>query len=62
MLEYLLTGLALLLVFEGLLPALSPRNYRQAMLNMCKMEDRILRSIGLLSMFAGALLLYFFKS
>ncbi len=62
MLEYLLTGFALLLVFEGLLPALSPRNYRQAMLNMSKMDDRILRSVGLMSMLAGALLLYFFKN
>ncbi len=61
MLEYLLTGFALLLVFEGLLPALSPRNYRQAMLNMSKMDDRVLRSIGLISMLAGALLLYFFR-
>ncbi len=62
MLEYIFAGVALLLVFEGLLPALSPRNYRQAMLNMGKMDDRTLRTIGLLSMSAGALLLYFLKS
>lgn len=61
MVAYLLTAVALVLVIEGLLPALSPRRYRQTMLNMSKMDDRILRSIGLVSMAAGALLLYFFK-
>ena len=61
MLEYLLTAVALVLVIEGLMPALSPRNFRQTMLSISQMDDRVLRSMGLISMAAGALLLYFFK-
>ncbi len=61
MLEYLLTAVALVLVIEGLMPALSPRHFRQTMLSISQMDDRVLRSIGLISMSAGALLLYFFK-
>lgn len=61
MFDYLLMAVALVLVIEGLMPALSPRSFRQTMLSISKMDDRVLRSIGLFSMSAGALLLYFFK-
>ncbi|HFQ13604.1 MAG TPA: DUF2065 domain-containing protein [Gammaproteobacteria bacterium] len=61
MFDYVVTAIALVLVLEGLLPALSPRGYRQTMLQMSKMDDQVLRTIGLLSMSAGALLLYFFR-
>ena len=61
MFDYVVTAIALVLVLEGLLPALSPRSYRQTMLQMSKMDDHVLRTVGLLSMSAGALLLYFFR-
>ncbi len=61
MFDYVVTAIALVLVLEGLLPALSPRGYRQTMLQMSKMDDQVLRTVGLLSMSAGALLLYFFR-
>ncbi len=54
-------ALALVMVIEGLLPALSPKGYRRAMLAMTQMDERSLRITGLVSMIAGALFLYLIK-
>ncbi len=51
-------ALALVLVLEGLMPALAPRAFREALAQMAAMPDRVLRWVGLSSMIAGALLLY----
>ena len=61
MLSDLWAALALVLVIEGLLPALSPSSYRKAMLSMAQLDERSLRITGLVSMIAGALFLYFLK-
>ncbi|HEY9148393.1 MAG TPA: DUF2065 domain-containing protein [Gammaproteobacteria bacterium] len=58
----LLAALALVMVIEGLLPALSPRSYRKAMLSMSSMDERSLRITGLVSMVAGAVFLYLIKN
>ncbi len=50
-------ALALLLVFEGLMPFLSPHNMRKNFARMAQMDDRTLRIAGLLSMVSGAILL-----
>ena len=49
----LLNALALLLVFEGILPFLSPDGMRSMMTRMAQMDDRSLRITGLVSMLAG---------
>lgn len=49
----LLNALALLLVFEGILPFLSPGGMRSMMTRMTQMDDRSLRITGLVSMLAG---------
>jgi uncharacterized protein YjeT (DUF2065 family) len=54
-------ALALLLVLEGVLPALSPRNYRKAMLSLVQLDDRSLRTAGLVLMVIGAVLVYGLK-
>ena len=51
-------AIALLLVFEGMLPFLSPDGWRQAMIQAGKLPDKTLRVIGLASMLAGVLILY----
>jgi hypothetical protein len=51
-------AIALLLVFEGMLPFLSPDGWRQAMIQAGKLSDKTLRIIGLVSMLAGVLILY----
>lgn len=50
-------ALALVLVFEGFLPFLSPSNWRKMMLNMIAQHDSVLRIIGFVCMVAGATLL-----
>ncbi|MCW8829848.1 MAG: DUF2065 domain-containing protein [Gammaproteobacteria bacterium] len=57
-----LAALALVMVIEGLLPALSPLIYRKAMLAMSQMDERSLRITGLVSMVAGAVFLYLIKN
>lgn len=54
-------ALALVLVIEALLPLLSPRGFRQAMLAAVRLDDRVLRIMGLASMIAGVLLLYWIR-
>lgn len=55
------TAVALVLVIEGLLPLLSPRNFRQTMLAAVQLNDRVLRTIGIASMTIGVLLLYWVR-
>jgi uncharacterized protein YjeT (DUF2065 family) len=55
--ELLLGALALMLVFEGLLPFLSPKTWRQAFERATRMSDGQIRFVGLISLLAGLLLL-----
>ena len=55
--DQLLPALALVLVIEGILPFVSPRNWRSAMLQAARLPDNMLRMLGLGSMLAGVLLL-----
>jgi uncharacterized protein YjeT (DUF2065 family) len=54
-------ALALVLVIEGLMPALAPAAFRRAMMSMAGMGDHALRLSGLASMIIGAILLYLLK-
>tara|TARA_B100001123_G_scaffold87015_1_gene99937 strand:- start:90 stop:275 length:186 start_codon:yes stop_codon:yes gene_type:complete len=54
----LLAGIALVLVFEGILPFLSPARYRHTMKLAAQMNDKTMRIIGLVSMVAGLFVLY----
>lgn len=49
-------ALALVLVFEGLLPLVAPRAWRQMFSEMLKMRDGQIRFFGLVCLCAGALL------
>lgn len=53
-----LVGVALVLVFEGILPFLSPGRYRNTLMLALQMNDKTMRSIGLASMSAGLVVLY----
>lgn len=55
------TALALVLIIEGLLPLLSPRSFRQAMIAAVQMNDRVLRTVGLATMVTGVLLVYWIR-
>lgn len=51
-------GIALMLIFEGILPFLSPRFWRRMMQQMIIQPDKNLRVFGLVSMLFGLALLY----
>lgn len=48
----------LVLVLEGILPFVSPRSWRNAMVLAVQLDDRSLRVIGLVSMLLGVGVLY----
>ncbi len=51
-------ALCLVFVIEGLLPFISPRQWKQALAMLARMEDRKIRMMGLASMLFGTALLY----
>ena len=57
-----LLAFGLLLVIEGILPALNPGGYRRTIQTISGMDDRVLRTWGLISMSAGAVLIYLFST
>jgi uncharacterized protein len=59
--DLLLGALALMLIFEGLLPFLSPGAWRQAFQKATQMSDGQIRFIGLSSMVIGILLLVIWR-
>jgi hypothetical protein len=62
MLVAFLSAVGLMLVMEGMLPFLSPRNFRRSLAAVAQVNDRVLRIAGLVSMLAGVLLLYMVRS
>jgi len=52
-------AIALLLIFEGIMPFLNPTRIKQTMLSIAAMDEKLLRILGFLSMLAGITLLYF---
>ena len=57
--EQFFIAFALVLVIEGFFPALNPGKFRQTLNTISGLDNRIVRSIGLISMIAGAVLIYF---
>lgn len=57
----LFAAIALVMVIEGLLPFFSPRGFRKNMETISQLPDNVIRYIGLFSMIAGVVLLYFVR-
>lgn len=53
-----LTAIALVIVIEGVLPAISPSTYRRASMQLGMLPDKAIRYIGLGLMVFGALMLH----
>jgi uncharacterized protein len=49
---------ALYLVLEGLMPFANPNGMKRTLLQLSQLDERTLRIAGLVSMIAGAVLLY----
>jgi uncharacterized protein YjeT (DUF2065 family) len=56
--DALLGALALMLVFEGLMPLLNPRGWRSVFERVLRMNDGQIRFIGLLSVGIGVVLFW----
>jgi uncharacterized protein YjeT (DUF2065 family) len=54
----LAVAIALVFIIEGLLPFISPDRWRKLLIAADKMDDKVIRNIGLGSMLFGVLLLY----
>lgn len=51
-------AVALLFVFEGVLPFLSPARWRSVVVSIARLDDRSIRRFGLISMACGVAMLY----
>ena len=58
MLNFWLTGLALMLVIEGIMPFMFPSLWREAFQKLLLLSDGQLRFSGITAMLCGLLLLY----
>lgn len=54
----ILTALALVLIIEGLLPFASPGRYRQMVAQIVTLNDNNIRTVGLVVIVIGLVLLY----
>ena len=61
MTDILLAGLALMLIFEGLLPLLAPQAWRETFRRVIELSDGQLRFIGLVSLALGVALFLLVK-
>ncbi len=57
----LFVAIALVLVWEGLMPTLNPELFRKMLNSLLQMDDAKLRMMGLTSMLIGAVLVYLIK-
>lgn len=55
--DLLWAGLAMMLIFEGLMPLFAPKAWRETFRRLLEMNDGQLRFIGLASVVAGLILL-----
>ncbi len=58
----ILTALALVLIIEGMVPFVGPSKYRQIVSQMAMLSDNHLRTVGLVVMIAGVVLLFLVRS
>ena len=52
----------LVLVIEGLMPALNPKSFKKTMSTIRELDEGTLRVMGLISMSIGATVVYFLTS
>ena len=56
------TALALVLVLEGLMPAINPGGWRRMFEQLLQLDDQKIRMLGLISMTAGLVLLWLIEA
>ena len=58
----ILTAVALVLIIEGMVPFIGPGKYRQIVAQMAQLSDNHLRTVGLVIMVTGVVLLFIVRS
>lgn len=58
----ILTAFALYLIIEGMIPFISPRRFRRAVEQISRFNDGNLRTMGLIAMGGGLLLLFIVRA
>ena len=58
----ILTAFALYLILEGMIPFVSPDRFRRTVEQIAKLGDNNLRTVGLVAMAAGLLMLFVVRS
>lgn len=61
MLDDIVRALALMLIFEGVMPFVAPNRWREMAKVLSTIDERSMRSVGLFSMVGGLLLLFIFR-
>lgn len=61
MLEDIIRAVGLMLVFEGIMPFLAPKRWRNMAKTLGKVDESAMRLIGLFSMLLGLLLLFLWR-
>jgi uncharacterized protein len=56
----LFAAAALILLMEGIMPFLSPKNWRNTMLKLASGSDKAIRVMGLVSMLLGTIIIVCF--
>lgn len=56
--ESIVTALALMMVFEGIMPFISPSAMRKALLQVLQQSDGTIRAIGAGAMLSGLVLIF----
>ena len=56
--QVLPVAIALVFIIEGMLPFISPNRWRNMLVMVEQMDDRVIRNVGLGSMLFGTVLLY----
>ena len=59
--QELLVAMALVLVWEGLMPTINPSGFRSLLSTLQELDDKKLRIMGLSSMILGAFLVFIIK-
>jgi hypothetical protein len=54
-------ALALMLIFEGILPFISPNRWREVVKMLASVDESSMRAVGLVSMLGGLLLLWILR-
>ncbi|NND65676.1 MAG: DUF2065 domain-containing protein [Gammaproteobacteria bacterium] len=57
-----LSAIGLVLILEGMMPFIAPERARQTFAILAQLDNRVLRTMGLLALLAGVVLLSFIRA